>query len=326
MTQCRNNLRNLGLACHNFHDAHGFYPRNTVRPRGHDPGQRPAGGQPEQLEQRHVRVVAPRDHPLHRADRTPGSRTRSASSAAPPTPAARHYKVPAYGFTWYVGVYSNPACAEQRDHRGRLEAEGPVHGVTPDAVTDGTSNTIMIAERPPAGATASGGGGIPRAASRTASRRSRGDTKIYSSGGKGKCPDPAVYRRGDFEDNCAFNARLVVPRGGGPLLHGGRQRPRHLLPGGQPRRGRESDRGAGDAGGGTRSSRSISARLRDARNGKGLNPFRGGPRFGRALDLHAQDQRPRSDTWKSSNVEPAEPLKPAEPAASSRWRNRRGRC
>ncbi len=34
MVQCRNNLKNLTLACHTFHDTYGYFPRNTVRPRG----------------------------------------------------------------------------------------------------------------------------------------------------------------------------------------------------------------------------------------------------------------------------------------------------
>ena len=32
--QCRNNMRNLGLASLNFHDTYLYFPRNTIRPRG----------------------------------------------------------------------------------------------------------------------------------------------------------------------------------------------------------------------------------------------------------------------------------------------------
>src|SRR5437588_9645171 len=35
--QCKNNLKNLGLACQTFHDTYKFFPRTTVRPRGITP-------------------------------------------------------------------------------------------------------------------------------------------------------------------------------------------------------------------------------------------------------------------------------------------------
>ncbi len=35
--ECKNNLKNIGLACHSFHTTHKFFPRNTVRPRGTTP-------------------------------------------------------------------------------------------------------------------------------------------------------------------------------------------------------------------------------------------------------------------------------------------------
>src|SRR5437588_11501051 len=44
MTQCRNNLHNIGLACLTFEHTYGCYPRCTVRPRGTTPvGEGPPG-------------------------------------------------------------------------------------------------------------------------------------------------------------------------------------------------------------------------------------------------------------------------------------------
>jgi prepilin-type N-terminal cleavage/methylation domain-containing protein len=203
MTDCRNNLRNLGLACHNFHAAYAIYPRNTIRPRGITA----INGQPPgNLSQWNsgtfeswIRQVTPYiEQPNARVQ---DSIRLLGCSADPRGPG---FKGPAYGFTWYVGVYSNPSS----QNNGILVDDSLLKTkLTMDvaSVTDGTSNTLMIGERPPP-ADGQWGWWDSACCIQDGISAARGDTKLYSSGINGNCPNPAVYHFGDVRDNCSFNS------------------------------------------------------------------------------------------------------------------------
>ena len=217
VTRCRNNLRNLGLACHNFHDTHTFYPRNTKRPRGTTPinGQ-PAGNLNKwnsgTYESWHRQI-------LPFIEQT-NARVQDAIPlfGCPSDPRGVNYKIPAYGFTWYVGVYSNPAFP----NNGMIiddEKMDSAFTVSAPHVTDGTSNTILIAERPPPG-DGQWGWWDSRCCTWDGISAARGNRKIYSSGINDKCPDPAIYRRANYEDNCAFNALWSYHSAGGLFCMG----------------------------------------------------------------------------------------------------------
>jgi len=202
-TRCRNNLHNLGLACHNFHDASRVFPRNTVRPRGSTPvnGQ-PAGNLSNWNSgtfESWLREIAPYIE-------QPNARVQDAIAmlGCPSDPRGPAYKVPAYGFTWYVGVYSNPAdvnggiIVDDSNLKTKLT-------VSSLGVRDGTSTTILLAERPPPG-DGQWGWWDSACCIQDGISPAIGDTKIYSSSSFGKCPNPTTYGLGNYLDNCAFNS------------------------------------------------------------------------------------------------------------------------
>jgi prepilin-type N-terminal cleavage/methylation domain-containing protein/prepilin-type processing-associated H-X9-DG protein len=201
-TQCRNNLHNLGLACHAFHGIHRIYPRNTVRPRGTTPinGQ-PAGNtnnwQNGSFES-WIRQITPYIEQS-------GARAQDAVTllGCPNDPRGPSYKVPAYAFTWYVGVYSNASYI----NNGIIVDDSFLRArFTVDAakVVDGLSNTILIAERPPSADGQWGWWDSP-CCTQDGISPVRGRDNPFSSGIKGNCPRTAIYQSGNFQDNCAFN-------------------------------------------------------------------------------------------------------------------------
>ena len=122
----------------------------------------------------------------------------------PEDPRGPNYTVPGYGFTWYVGVYSNPSTVnngiivDDSNLKDRLR-------ISCADVIDGTSNTILIAERPPS-ADGQIGWWDSRCCLEDSTSPVRGNNKLCSSGINGKCPNPAVYRQGKVQDNCLVNA------------------------------------------------------------------------------------------------------------------------
>ena len=202
-TQCKNNLHQLGLACHSFESNYGYYPRNTVRPRGVTPldGQPPGNlntwrsGTFESW----LRQVTPY---LEQNNR----RTQDVIPplGCPSDPRGPNYSTASYGFTWYVGTYSNPTTPNNGILVDDSQLRSPLT-ITNVAITDGTSNTLMIAERPPS---ADGQWGWWDSACCTQDTISpaRGDTTPYSSGRRGNCPKATVYQYGSVDDNCTFDS------------------------------------------------------------------------------------------------------------------------
>ena len=210
-SQCKNNMRNVGLACLTFHESYTYFPRNTIRPRGvtQIKGQPPGNlwewksgtfeswcrqilpfvAQPNAIAQDAILVIG-----------------------CPSDPRGPGYKIPTYGFTWYVGVYSN----ETSDNNGIIVDDTNLNEaitVPISSVRDGTSNTLMLAERPPP---ANGHWGWWDSKCCTQDTISPiGGNDSYGYGIFGECPDPAYYRPGNVQDNCVFNSLSSFHSGGG---------------------------------------------------------------------------------------------------------------
>ena len=217
MMRCKNNLKNLGLACHNYENANGVYPRSTVRPRGSTP----VGGQPlgnlykwkSGSYESWLREIMPYIE-------QPNSRAQDAIRiiGCPFDPRGTDYRIPTYGFTWYVGVYSNPASENNGIIVDDSKSDAPLR-IAPAGVLDGLSNTILLAERPPP-ADGKWGWWDPDCCFEHVIAPIRGNRKIYSNGLGANCPDVAIYRPGRVDDNCAFNAIWALHAPGGNFCMG----------------------------------------------------------------------------------------------------------
>jgi prepilin-type processing-associated H-X9-DG protein len=220
--ECRNNLRNLGAACRQFVDQHGQFPRSTIRPRGvtalnaEPPGNLFAwnSGTYESW----IRQITPF------LDRTQAIAQEAIPSlACPADPRGTTYRIPAYGFTWYVGVYSGPAYRND----GILIDDSSLSAafaVTPPMVSDGLSNTILLAERPPTASVRWGWWDSPCCLQDTHSAV-RGDRTPYGSatdpqGNSRSCPAVAVYGPGSVTDDCAFDSIWSLHPAGGNFCMG----------------------------------------------------------------------------------------------------------
>ena len=217
MTRCRNNLHNLGLACLTYESAHGAFPRSTIRPRGSTPiGGQPAGNLTQWKSGTYeswVREITP-------FVEQPNARVQDAVRilGCPFDPRGTDYTVPAYGFTWYVGVYPNPAGFNSGIIIDDSKLKAPLR-ITVSAVTDGMSNTILLAERPPP-ADGQWGWWDSACCFEDGIAPVRGERSIYKSGIDGRCPNVAPYQPGRVDDNCAFNAIWAFHTPGGNFCLG----------------------------------------------------------------------------------------------------------
>lgn len=216
-TQCRNNLRTLGLASLAFHDVYGIYPRNTVRPRGvtdidgEPPGNlwRWQSGSFESWPRQLMKFVE-----------KPSAIAQDAVLVlgCPADPRGPDYRIPTYGFTWYAGVYSNTytlnngIIVDDSDLPDKLTVSIP-------SIFDGTTNTILFGERPPPG-DGQWGWWDSKCCTEDTISPVRGNSHVYSNGIHGNCPNPAVFKPGDVLDNCSFNALWACHSAGGNFCMG----------------------------------------------------------------------------------------------------------
>ena len=200
--QCQNNLKNLGLACHSFHSENNCFPRSTVRPRGVTKlNAEPPGNLNEWSKgsfEGWLRQLAP-----YFEKSTSKCQDAVSTLGCPLDPRGPTYSIPTYGFTWYVGVFSNRSHVND----GIIVDDSFLNNkllVTMSMVKDGLAHTLLIAERPPSADGLMGWWDSPWSGDAIAPVR--GDRHPVSSSPLGNCAKIATYRYGDSRDNCFFNA------------------------------------------------------------------------------------------------------------------------
>jgi prepilin-type N-terminal cleavage/methylation domain-containing protein len=201
-SQCQNNLKNLGLASHNFHNAQGYFPRSTVRPRGVTAiDGEPAGNLNEWKSgsfESWLRELSPY---LEQGQAKAQDALRILG--CPADPRGTTYSIPTYGFTWYVGVYSNPSSFNDGIIVDDSKLDDPMT-ITMASILGGTSNTILFAERPPSADGLKGWWDSPWTGDDISPVR--GDRSVVSSSQFGNCPYISTPSRGNYQDMCKFNS------------------------------------------------------------------------------------------------------------------------
>jgi prepilin-type N-terminal cleavage/methylation domain-containing protein/prepilin-type processing-associated H-X9-DG protein len=140
--QCTNNLKQLALACHNFHDVNGFLPRSTFN-MGNSDGYLASW----------LFVIRPYHEQamttVNGLDTTGDWKNPVNILTCPADPRSNRFHDPTtgYGLTSYVGVEGLDT-GDHGKYDGLIVSRAGIQVRLTD-VLDGTSTTLMIGERPP---------------------------------------------------------------------------------------------------------------------------------------------------------------------------------
>jgi prepilin-type processing-associated H-X9-DG protein len=142
--QCTNNLKQLALACHGYHDAYGHLPQSTQY-LGNSDGYAASW----------FYVIRPFHEQQMNTDANGVDTTNAWKNpvnilTCPADPRSNGFRNPTtgYGLTSYAGVEGTDTAFYGTQDGLIISNDGPQVKLTD--VTDGTSTTLMIGERPPA--------------------------------------------------------------------------------------------------------------------------------------------------------------------------------
>jgi len=200
--KCQNNLKQIGLACHNYHDTEGFLPYSDYTL---DPTSPP--GIPR------YKMWFWRILPYIEQEKQLGNRNANVSTCPSDPRNTQVYGgnmgLGSWGLSWYVSISGN----DYYDNKGMI-VDDPVRVKLTDTI-DGTANTIMVVERVPSVDLFWGWWGYPTSPDTRTPARS---TSLWYSQSQTTpnytCPNPAVAQQSKKLDWCSFNAPGSFHTGG----------------------------------------------------------------------------------------------------------------
>ncbi len=236
--QCQNNLKQMALACHTFHDANQRFPIAVDRGNLSPVWQGWIGQILPYVEQENLAKEL--------TDTTTNATARTRAVALVSCPSDPRGPVPVMNgtaiYSWttgyvaitgldrwgkgYPGNAASPICAP---------AEGIIQGkwdgttirpvfVNMVAISDGTSNTLLIGEQPPESGTTSNvvnywnslnHDSIMGVANQSKLRETETATARFQNDGGPPCITPAYFGPGDLNNKCHFNHLWSFHTGGG---------------------------------------------------------------------------------------------------------------
>jgi prepilin-type N-terminal cleavage/methylation domain-containing protein/prepilin-type processing-associated H-X9-DG protein len=183
-TQCVNNLKNMALALHGYHDTTKKFPYGPTSPTW-------------------MRAILP----FIEQQTTSKSSDRMVVYFCPSEPRVGN---PIYGGSYACHTYPGVAGLNSNDFpdRGIFGYFQSANGVKMVQITDGTSNTIMIGERPPVGDLYYGWwdfSGFDTLTWAVDNGYHAYGTGTNAAGAAYSCPNPAYFSPGRMGDDCSFN-------------------------------------------------------------------------------------------------------------------------
>jgi prepilin-type N-terminal cleavage/methylation domain-containing protein/prepilin-type processing-associated H-X9-DG protein len=188
---CQNNMKQQGLALHGFHDTfnrfpNGYYNFNT--------GRTGTGSSYTDSWWSWIRCILPH---MEQQQMTPNSIPLKMFQCPSESRAAQVSG--GFALTSYAGV---SGVTSWSDGRGIIEIGTTTRFTTIVGITDGTSNTLMVGERPPANGLGYGWWAYD---GRDTIHAVRSTSNLYFSGSFGTCPSPALYSPQLPTNSCSFN-------------------------------------------------------------------------------------------------------------------------